>query len=89
MQKLADFGVKVEVTAVAPGPVITRFEIQPAPGVKASKISNLAKDLARSMAMVALLKGMVAGHTYKTTSSMMMAMIERGDGNGGDDCMAM
>jgi len=54
VQKLADFGVKVEVTAVAPGPVITRFEIQPAPGVKASKISNLARDLARSMAMIAV-----------------------------------
>jgi S-DNA-T family DNA segregation ATPase FtsK/SpoIIIE len=54
VQKLADFGVKVEVTAVAPGPVITRFEIQPAPGVKSSKISNLARDLARSMAMVAV-----------------------------------
>ncbi|MEQ3693081.1 MAG: DNA translocase FtsK 4TM domain-containing protein [Thalassolituus sp.] len=54
IQKLADFGVKIEVTAIAPGPVITRFEIQPAPGVKASKISNLAKDLARSMAMVAV-----------------------------------
>jgi len=54
VQKLADFGVKIEVTAVAPGPVITRFEIQPAPGVKASKISNLAKDLARSMAMVSV-----------------------------------
>ena len=54
VQKLADFGVKIEVSAVAPGPVITRFEIQPAPGVKASKISNLAKDLARSMAMVAV-----------------------------------
>lgn len=54
VQKLADFGVKIEVTAVAPGPVITRFEIQPAPGVKASKISNLARDLARSMAMVSV-----------------------------------
>ena len=54
VQKLADFGVKVEVTAVAPGPVITRFEIQPAPGVKASKISNLARDLARSMAMISV-----------------------------------
>ena len=53
-QKLADFGVKVEVTAVAPGPVITRFEIQPAPGVKASKITNLARDLARSMAMISV-----------------------------------
>ena len=54
VQKLADFGVKIEVTAVAPGPVITRFEIQPAPGVKASKISNLARDLARSMAMLSV-----------------------------------
>ncbi len=54
VQKLADFGVKIEVVAVAPGPVITRFEIQPAPGVKASKITNLAKDLARSMAMISV-----------------------------------
>ncbi|MGB1092015.1 MAG: DNA translocase FtsK, partial [Oceanobacter sp.] len=54
VQKLRDFGVKVEVVAVAPGPVITRFEIQPAPGVKASKITNLAKDLARSMAMLSV-----------------------------------
>ncbi len=54
VQKLADFGVKIEVTAVAPGPVITRFEIQPAAGVKASKISNLARDLARSMAMTSV-----------------------------------
>jgi S-DNA-T family DNA segregation ATPase FtsK/SpoIIIE len=50
-QKLADFNIKAEVVAVAPGPVITRFEIQPAPGVKASKISGIAKDLARSLAM--------------------------------------
>lgn len=54
VQKLADFGVKVDVVAVAPGPVITRFEIQPAPGVKASKITNLARDLARSMAMISV-----------------------------------
>lgn len=53
-QKLKDFGVKVEVVAVNPGPVITRFEIQPAPGVKASKITNLANDLARSLAMVSV-----------------------------------
>ncbi len=52
--KLQDFGVTAEVVSVAPGPVITRFEIQPAPGVKVSKISNLAKDLARSMAMVSV-----------------------------------
>ncbi len=49
--KLNDFGVKAEVVEVNPGPVITRFELQPAPGVKASKISNLSRDLARSMAV--------------------------------------
>jgi len=52
--KLKDFGVQAEVTEVAPGPVITRFEIQPAAGIKVSKISNLAKDLARSMALVSV-----------------------------------
>jgi len=52
--KLADFGVVAEVVEVNPGPVITRFEIQPAAGVKVSKISNLAKDLARSLAMISV-----------------------------------
>jgi S-DNA-T family DNA segregation ATPase FtsK/SpoIIIE len=52
--KLADFGIEVEVTAVNPGPVITRFEVQPAPGIKVSRISNLAKDLARSLAIVSV-----------------------------------
>jgi S-DNA-T family DNA segregation ATPase FtsK/SpoIIIE len=47
--KLKDFGVDVEVVAVHPGPVITRFEMRPAPGVKASQITALAKDLARSL----------------------------------------
>ena len=49
--KLADFGVEVEVVAVHPGPVITRFEMQPAPGVKAAKITALSKDLARSLSV--------------------------------------
>lgn len=49
--KLADFGVEVEVVAVHPGPVITRFEMQPAPGVKASKITTLSRDLARSLSV--------------------------------------
>lgn len=49
--KLDDFGVEVNVVAVHPGPVITRFEIQPAPGIKASRISGLAQDLARSMSI--------------------------------------
>ena len=52
--KLKDFSVEVEVVAVHPGPVITRFEIQPAPGTKASRITNLASDLARSLAVVSV-----------------------------------
>lgn len=47
--RLREYGVKAEVVDTWPGPVITRFEIKPAAGVKASKISNLAKDLARSL----------------------------------------
>jgi len=52
--KLKDFGIEVEVVSVQPGPVVTRFEIQPAPGVKASRITNLAKDLARSLAVISV-----------------------------------
>jgi len=52
--KLKDFGIEIEVVAVQPGPVVTRFEIQPAPGIKASRISGLAKDLARSLAVVSV-----------------------------------
>ncbi|ASP50086.1 cell division protein FtsK [Cognaticolwellia beringensis] len=47
--KLMEFGIKAEVVGVFPGPVITRFELNLAPGVKASKITNLSKDLARSL----------------------------------------
>ncbi len=47
--KLADFGVEANVVAVHPGPVITRYELQLAPGIKVSRVSNLAKDLARSL----------------------------------------
>jgi S-DNA-T family DNA segregation ATPase FtsK/SpoIIIE len=49
--KLLDFGIEVEVVSVSPGPIITRFELDPAPGVKVSQISNLAKDLARSLSV--------------------------------------
>jgi S-DNA-T family DNA segregation ATPase FtsK/SpoIIIE len=52
--KLKDFGIDAEVVAVHPGPVITRFEIQPAPGVKVSQISNLAKDLARALSTISV-----------------------------------
>ena len=52
--KLKDFGVEVEVVAVHPGPVITRFEMMPGVGVKASRITNLSKDLARSLSVVSV-----------------------------------
>ena len=52
--KLRDFGVEVEVVAVHPGPVVTRFELNPAPGVKVSQISNLSKDIARSLSAVSV-----------------------------------
>jgi len=52
--KLADFGVEAEVVSVLPGPVVTRFEVQPAAGVKVSRISGLVKDLARSLAVVSV-----------------------------------
>jgi S-DNA-T family DNA segregation ATPase FtsK/SpoIIIE len=51
---LSDFGVDVQVTDIHPGPVITRFEIQPAPGVKVSRISGLAKDLARTLSVTSV-----------------------------------
>ena len=53
-RKLADFGVQVAVTAAYPGPVITRYEIEPAVGVKGAQILNLAKDLARSLSLVSV-----------------------------------
>ena len=52
--KLRDFGVEVEVVAVHPGPVVTRFELNPAPGVKVSQISNLSKDIARSLSAISV-----------------------------------
>ncbi len=52
--KLQDFNIDVEVKSVSPGPVITRFELDPAPGVKVSQIANLAKDLARSLSVVSV-----------------------------------
>jgi len=53
-KKLKDFGVEVRVVAASPGPVITRYEIEPATGVKGSQILNLAKDLARSLSLVSI-----------------------------------
>lgn len=53
-KKLKDFGVEVRVVAAAPGPVITRYEIEPATGVKGSQVVNLAKDLARALSLVSI-----------------------------------
>lgn len=53
-RKLADFGVTVQVLAAYPGPVITRYEIEPATGVKGSQIVNLVKDLARALSVVSI-----------------------------------
>jgi DNA segregation ATPase FtsK/SpoIIIE, S-DNA-T family len=53
-KKLMDFGVEVKVMAAYPGPVITRYEIEPAVGVKGSQIVNLVKDLARALSVVSI-----------------------------------
>ena len=63
--KLKDFGIEVEVVSVSPGPIITRFELDPAPGVKVSQISNLAKDLARSLSVVSVrIVEVIPGKSY-------------------------
>jgi len=54
VKKLADFNVAIEVVSVHQGPVITRFEIDPAPGIKAATITGLAKDLARALSTVSV-----------------------------------
>ena len=53
-KKLKDFGVEVRVVAAMPGPVVTRYEIEPATGVKGAQIVGLAKDLARSLSLVSI-----------------------------------
>lgn len=63
--KLKDFGVEVQVMEVHPGPVITRFEIDLAPGVKVSRITNLAQDLARSLSTMSVrVVEVIPGKTY-------------------------
>ena len=52
--KLKDFAIEAEVVAVQPGPVVTRFELRPAPGVKASQITSLSKDLARALSVLSV-----------------------------------
>jgi len=64
-KKLMDFNIDVRVESVQPGPVITRFEIDPAPGVKASQVVGLARDLARSLSVISVrVVENIAGKTY-------------------------
>ncbi len=64
-RKLKDFGVEVKVVAAYPGPVITRYEIDPAVGVKGSQITNLMKDLARALSVVSIrVVETIPGKTY-------------------------
>ena len=53
-RKLMDFGIEVKVLTALPGPVITRYELEPAPGVKGSQVTNLIKDLARALSVVSV-----------------------------------
>ncbi|HEY3301583.1 MAG TPA: DNA translocase FtsK 4TM domain-containing protein [Methylophilaceae bacterium] len=53
-RKLMDFGIEVKVLVALPGPVITRYELEPAPGVKGSQVANLSKDLARALSVVSI-----------------------------------
>ncbi len=53
-RKLMDFGIEIKVLSAQPGPVITRFELEPAAGVKGSQITNLARDLARALSVVSI-----------------------------------
>ncbi|MBI5447257.1 MAG: DNA translocase FtsK 4TM domain-containing protein [Gammaproteobacteria bacterium] len=53
-EKLHDFGIEVQVVAAHPGPVVTRFELQLAPGIKVSRITTLSKDLARSLSVISV-----------------------------------
>ncbi len=63
--KLSDFSVDAKVKEILPGPVVTRFELELAPGLKASKVSNLAKDLARSLSVTSVrVVEVIPGKTY-------------------------
>jgi S-DNA-T family DNA segregation ATPase FtsK/SpoIIIE len=53
-RKLGDFGVEVKVVSAHPGPVVTRYEIEPATGIKGSVVVNLAKDLARALSLISI-----------------------------------
>jgi S-DNA-T family DNA segregation ATPase FtsK/SpoIIIE len=58
---LNDFGVKGEIMKVRPGPVVTRYELEPAPGTKTSRVVGLADDIARSMSAISVRVAVVPG----------------------------
>ena len=58
---LADFGVKGEIVQVRPGPVVTLYELEPAPGIKSSRVIGLADDIARSMSAIAARVAVIPG----------------------------
>jgi len=62
-QVLADFGVQGQITEIRPGPVVTLYELEPAPGVKSSRVIGLADDIARNMSVVAVRIATVPGRT--------------------------
>jgi S-DNA-T family DNA segregation ATPase FtsK/SpoIIIE len=80
--KLDEFGIEASVETVLPGPVVTRFEIQPAPGTKASKITNIAQDIARSLSVssvrvVEVIEGKsVVGIEIPNTNRKMVRLTE-------------
>tara|TARA_B100000902_G_scaffold76775_1_gene81600 strand:+ start:3151 stop:5442 length:2292 start_codon:yes stop_codon:yes gene_type:complete len=80
--KLAEFGVTADVVSVLPGPVVTRFEIDLAPGTKASKVTNIAQDIARSLAVssvrvVEVIEGKsVVGIEIPNTNRKMVRLTE-------------
>jgi len=64
-RKLMDFGIEVKVITALPGPVITRYELEPAAGVKGSQVANLSKDLARALSVVSIrVVETIPGKTY-------------------------
>ncbi|HEY0268479.1 MAG TPA: DNA translocase FtsK 4TM domain-containing protein, partial [Methyloradius sp.] len=64
-RKLMDFGIDVKVITALPGPVITRYELEPAAGVKGSQVANLSKDLARALSVVSIrVVETIPGKTY-------------------------
>ena len=61
--ELADYGIEGRIVKVRPGPVVTLYELEPAPGIKASRVIGLADDIARSMSAISVRVAVVPGRT--------------------------